>query len=59
MNMTMDLISLNVSVTDWAFIFVKLSLLAYFTKHFDTSGFGQDGGILILYMRKKVGVPGG
>lgn len=47
MNMTVDSVSLNLSVTDCIFIFVKLSLLGYFTKHFDTSEFGQDGGILI------------
>lgn len=59
MNMIVDLISLNFSVTDCIFIFVKLSLLGYFTKHFDTSEFGQDGGILISYVRRKVGAPGG
>lgn len=59
MNMTVDSISLNFSVTDCIFIFVKLSLLGYFTQHFDTSEFGQDGGILILYVRKKVGALGG
>lgn len=48
MNLTMDLITINVAVTDFIFIFLMLSLFGYFTKHFDTSRFGQDGRILIL-----------
>lgn len=32
----MDLTSVNVSVADHIFMFVKLSLFGYFTKHFDT-----------------------
>lgn len=51
--MTVDSVSLNLSVTDCIFIFVKLSLLGYFTKHFDTSEFGQDGGILIYMWERK------
>lgn len=36
MNMTMGLISLNVSVTGCIFIFVKLPGLVYFARRFDT-----------------------
>lgn len=46
MHLTMDLINVI------HFYICEVITTGYFTKHFDTSKFGQDGGILILDLGK-------